>query len=538
MNKAICAVLISLPYPHQVNAGAAFASSEPMCQSPLGERLPFSTPEVDKFKSGDAVFRVHDRKLKPDAEHRIPTQAACVAGQFFQSSPIPEGKEQGVRGQSGNHRTHAAFLIAPCIAFVLTLVALPSPGRAEEINLTLKETLQRASRNSPEVLLSEIEGQAAASKTSRGKAFFYPRLNVGSGLAATHGFPLSIEGSAPSIFEANFIQPLFDRAARKQIEVSRIDEEGAQITIQEKALEAASKAGGLYVELRNRRQKQGHLQTELESLNKVCDIIQTRAKAGVAEPRELTQARLGVARARLAFVSNSEAMTLLDQQLKQAIDLPTEAIVSLGDDEVPGNASQNSESSSFKTFLESDLSLMQLRLQRRSYEAAELALPKSGHPTVSLVGTYGLFSRFNNYDLYFKQFQRNNAVFGLSIQVPIFLPETNSEKRRLWAARDEIDLKIRMRSDQLRLEAQSVLANSATLQAKEEVAGLEAQLARENLQVTQAKYEQGRASLVELEEARRAESSRWIEYLDVKLEKEKSRLAFARLTGQLLQEIR
>jgi hypothetical protein len=45
-------------------------------------------------------------------------------------------------------------------------------------------------------------------------------------------------------------------------------------------------------------------------------------------------------------------------------------------------------------------------------------------------------------------------------------------------------------------------------------------LACENLQEAQARYDQGRISLAQLEEARREENSRWIEYLDVKLEKE------------------
>ena len=66
---------------------------------------------------------------------------------------------------------------------------------------------------------------------------------------------------------------------------------------------------------------------------------------------------------------------------------------------------------------------------------------------------------------------------------------------------------------------------------------METRLARENLQAAQARYDQGKISLAELEEARREENSRWIEYLDVKLEKEKSRLNLNKRAGLLFKGI-
>src|SRR5262249_28774071 len=111
------------------------------------------------------------------------------------------------------------------------------------------------------------------------------------------------------------------------------------------------------------------------------------------------------------------------------------------------------------------------------------------------------------------------------------------EKRRLQAAQEEAQLKIKMRSNQLRLEARRQLADLAILDAREEVANLETKLARENLQVAQARYDEGKLSLAELEEARREESSRWIGYLDVISEKEKSRLNLNKRAGLLLRGI-
>jgi len=66
---------------------------------------------------------------------------------------------------------------------------------------------------------------------------------------------------------------------------------------------------------------------------------------------------------------------------------------------------------------------------------------------------------------------------------------------------------------------------------------LETRLARENFQVAQARYDEGKISLAELEEARREESYRWLGYLDVRLEKEKSRLNLNKRAGLLFKEI-
>jgi outer membrane protein len=423
------------------------------------------------------------------------------------------------------------------VAGVLLLIWLCPLSCAEELHLTLVETLRRASRNSHEVLLAQTGSQTAAARTGLEKAAFYPHFSVGSGAAKTYGFPLSIEGSAPSIFEVNFSQALYDRRQHKQADSASLQEEGAQTEVKASQQAAALEAGRFYLELRNQRQRYQYYRTQLESLEKTRDIIRTRVEAGVAEPRELTKAKLEVARAVLALTSNEKAIQLLEEQLKQAIGVSPEISLVLENEDVPGSPTGYSENAFIEAALDTDLTLMQLRLQGRSYEVAEGGLHGPFRPIVHLVGKYGLFSRFNNFDLYFNRFQRSNALFGVSIQLPLMVPELSPERRRLQAAQEETRLRIKMRSDQLRLEARRELADLSILEAREEVANLETRLARENLQAAQARYDQGKISLAELEEARREENSRWIEYLDVKLEKEKSRLNLNKRAGLLFKGV-
>ena len=420
---------------------------------------------------------------------------------------------------------------------VLLLIFLSPFSHAEELRLTLAETLRRASQNNPEVLLAQVGSQTAAARRGLEKAAFHPHFSVGSGIAKTWGFPLSIEGAAPSIFEVNFNQTLYDHKQRKQADSATLQEEGAQTQVTASRQNAALEAGRLYLELRNQRQRWQHYQTQLKSLEKTRDIIQTRVQEGVAEPSELTKAKLEVARAALALTSNKKTIQLLEEQLRQAIGASIDTSLILGNDEVPGNPTDDPDNALTEATFDSDPTLMQLRLQDKSYQIAEEGLRGSLRPIVHLVGKYGLFSEYNNFDLYFNRFQRNNALLGLSIQLPLLVPEMSPERRRLQAAREEARLKIKMRSDQLRLEARRQRADVAILDAREEVASLETRLARENFQVAQARYDEGKISLAELEEARREESYRWLGYLDVRLEKEKSRLDLNKRAGLLFKEI-
>jgi outer membrane protein TolC len=412
---------------------------------------------------------------------------------------------------------------------LLFLFCLSSALQAGEIGLTLQETFRRASQNSQAVLLAQTGTQSAAAKTSLDKSAWHPRLSLSSGLAKTWGFPLSIEGSGPSIFDLTFTQPLYDRQLQKQLSASRLQEKAGQQALRDAQLQAALQAGELYLELRTRRQQQPYYQSAWDSLKKVTEVVQTRTEAGVAQPRQLTETRLETARAALALASNREALLLLEEQLKQSLGLPAEAVLSLGNDEVPAAADSFSESE----LLRRDPLLQQLQLEDQSLAAQQQGLPRFGRPSVAMVGRYALFSKINNYDLYFSQFQPNNALLGLSIQVPLFTPETNSERQRLQAARNELHIKMQMRSSQLRIQASRLLANMATLQAKADVARLETQLARENLDAAQVQFDEGKILPSELEQRRSEESNRWISYLETQLEQDKSRLSLYTQSGAL-----
>jgi len=71
------------------------------------------------------------------------------------------------------------------------------------------------------------------------------------------------------------------------------------------------------------------------------------------------------------------------------------------------------------------------------------------------------------------------------------------------------------------------------LDAAREVARLELKLAQETTGQTQSKFDEGRATLRDLEQARLDENEKWLAFLDAGFAQQKAQLAVMEATGQL-----
>jgi len=76
---------------------------------------------------------------------------------------------------------------------VLVLCCLPV-CRAEVHTMSLREAVERALKESPDVVLARLETEKAEQAARLAHSVFVPNLVVGSGLAATYGSPESIDG--------------------------------------------------------------------------------------------------------------------------------------------------------------------------------------------------------------------------------------------------------------------------------------------------------------------------------------------------------
>jgi outer membrane protein TolC len=171
-------------------------------------------------------------------------------------------------------------------------------------------------------------------------------------------------------------------------------------------------------------------------------------------------------------------------------------------------------------------------LEMRSYRAQRL-------PKVDLVAQYALFSKFNNLQNYFNEFQRNNGQIGASITVPI-VPSRAATAFADQAEADTQKLRVQANQTRGRIEADARRGWQDVRKAElaRDVARADLELAREQLNVYLAQYEEGRLPLSQLEQGRVQESEKWLVYYDAQHVLERARLYILKQSGTLVAALK
>ncbi len=406
---------------------------------------------------------------------------------------------------------------------------------AEVHTLSLKQAVDLALKQNPDLLLARFDEAKAQQAIREARDPFHPKLIVGSGLAYTNGFPLSIEGSAPSLIRADATQSLFNR--QRSYEVAKVREQarGAGIATQARRDDAALRTALQYLEADRLRRAAEVARRQTESIEKMAEITRIR----VAEGRELelenkrTAARLAQARHRARVLEGAAGVE--EEVLGQLLGFPSGDQVRPIAEERPVLKVPESEDEVARGALEAskDLRVLQSKMQAagldvKANQAARL-------PRIDLVAQYGLFARFNNYDEFFRRFQRHNGQIGVSFQLPI-LPGSAAPARAEQAATESARLRLEMAAARSRvsLTARRAYQDLKNAESLREVARLDLEVAREQLAVSMAQYEEGRAALKLVEDARILENERWMAFLDAQFSVEKLRLTVLKDTGDLL----
>ena len=114
--------------------------------------------------------------------------------------------------------------------------------------MTLREAVGRAVAQNPDITLARLDEENARHGVQVAKDPFAPRIIVGSGLAYSNGFPMSIEGSAPSIVQARASQFIFNRQQSYAVAQAKEQVRGAGIDVASKRDEVAYRTASFYLD--------------------------------------------------------------------------------------------------------------------------------------------------------------------------------------------------------------------------------------------------------------------------------------------------
>ncbi len=393
-------------------------------------------------------------------------------------------------------------------------------------------------KQNPDVALARLDAEKARQAIRVARDPFTPRLTVGSGLAYSNGFPLSIEGSAPSIVQAQAAQYLFNRPQSYAVAQARENARGASLGVAGKRDEVGYRIASLFLDAERAARVGDLARKDADSQGKVLDTVTAQVQEGRALPLTQKTAAYQLAAARELADNLDADRETAETALAIALGFSAEDRVVPAPDPRPAPALPASEAQAIETALSSNMDLRRLESQVSAKQLELRGARAARLPRIDLVAQYGLFAKFNHYEDYFRSFQRNNGEIGVAVQLPVLTgPGVSAQSAQ--AQTDIARLRIELANTRNRLSAdlQQSFRDTKKAETAAEVARLDLEVAREQLSVDLAQMQEGRLALRDVEEARIVENRKWIAFYDAQYTVERARWNVLRLTGELVPSI-
>jgi outer membrane protein TolC len=428
--------------------------------------------------------------------------------------------------------TWIAVLASTCCVAAQAQEAPPGASQAAAGPLTLKRAIELALQNSKDIQVAKIQASIADHAALISKAEFMPNLYAGSGAGYSYGIPETPGGRAPSVFSMTYTENVFNEPLRGKGKELQEQARSLKISLEDMKNSVIARTAAAYLELGKVRHSLELLRKEQESAEKILQVTQERQGEGYELPVEVTKAQLTRAQVVQRILQLEGREDELEVFLRNQLGLGQDQVVEVTPEDLPGEAEQEG-ANLIAMAMQNNVGL---RIAESDVRAKEFRFTgeKRGYlPTLELVSVYSVLAKYNNYDLFFNHFQRNNYNAGVQVQVPLFsartkaaigLAKVNLEvaKANLANKKSEVSADVRLRTRRLRER-----------DAAKEVARLELQLAQQSVAVLQSQFGEGKANLREVEKARLEENEKWMAYLDANFQRQQAQIELLRTAGQL-----
>ncbi len=435
-----------------------------------------------------------------------------------------------------------------CAKWILAVFFFPLSLTAEP--LPLKRAVELALAHATGVAIAAADVQKASADYREMRDAYIPQLTVGAGLGPpSYGFPLTLAGQPPSLFNLNMQSALLNFAMHDYLHSARADTAVASLKTKDARDQIIQDTVLSYAELTKWEQRLARLQETAAEADKMQTAVAERVKEGVDSELDGTRARLSVARVRLRIAEARGAADVLREHLSKLTGLRP-ADIQTEPDALPDFPPPPEDVSTLSQAAESNPAAKAAVEHARAQYFRAQAEHRALWPSFDLAGQYALLSTFNNFQNYYipeKEcvtsvgtvlcpnggFRQNNATIGISIRLPLF----NASQRARAQAADAEALKAAKQADAARNQVSEEtlrLERTVTqMQAARDVADLEYEIAEKNLAAVPARMDAGTATLHDLDDARTRASERFIALQDITFELQRAQLGLLRSTGDL-----
>jgi outer membrane protein TolC len=418
------------------------------------------------------------------------------------------------------------FLVGFFLAqFASVLAAEPVP---------LKRVVELALSHSTSAAAADAMAQRAYASYREARNQYLPTLAVGSGLGYTQGYPLSLEGSAPSIVNTTAQSAVINAALRDFVRQARTEWEASTRRSKDERDQLIQDTVLSYAELSKWESLVAQLGEEYSAALKMEQLVNERIQAGVDSPQARTQARLNTARVYLHISQAQGSIDVLRTRLSQLTGLTASSIETIPDS-IPALPEVKQDENLAAKAVEVSPAIQVASLHSTALSFRARGEHRSMWPSVDFAAQYALLATFNNYNQFFRagSFQMNNASIGAVIRFPFFSPTQRARARAadfdaVRAQKDAETTKNQVAAQTLKLQR-----SVEQLAAAQDVADLEYQVAKSNLEAVEIRVDSGTATLHEEDDARNQVNERNDTLADTRFELQRARIALLRATGDL-----
>jgi len=402
-------------------------------------------------------------------------------------------------------------------------------------SLPFRRAVELALAQSSQIALSHADEARAYQTYLEARDSYIPKVAVGSDIGYAHGFPLSLEGSAPTLFNVTTQSSVWNLAQRDFIKAAKTDWSASKSQSSDQRAQVIMDTALTYIELNRWESSVPILRAELDVAENVEYTVAERVKEGVDKAIERTRAELVDTQVRMHMTEAEGAVDILRTRLSQLTGLPANSIKTVRDS-IPvlrEDAAQNDvasravQSSPAVEAAEQSAVAKQLRAKGEH---------RALYPSVDFAAQYGLVNTsLTNFEQFFvpHSFQANNVTFGLILRFPFL---DRSQRARASAA-DAETLRARKEIEQTKnkaaLDALKLQHSLEQLLAARHIADLRYKLAENELDAVRVRMEAETATQREMQNAAIDTGERTLERIDADFQLQRTELELLRTRGEL-----
>ncbi len=420
---------------------------------------------------------------------------------------------------------------------------------AAEAQLSLTAAVDLALHSNPRVKGAESEVARSQAVLAEMHDVYVPSVNAGAGLGQGYGYL----PNPPTLFTVTAGSLVYSASQNFYIRSARAGLSAAQLTLQDVRETVAQDTALAFIALDHDRQRQQVVDQESSFANALVTIVQDRLNAGQDSAIDLTQAKLTAAQFHLSALRAQGEIANDAEHLARLIGVPP---ASLQIDNkfpaaaVPTEAPPVSRGGYASPSVAAAFANASAKLQQAQGDARFRFRPQ-----VNLFAQYNRYATFTNSFNTLQQFNCNStgngtcngprigadeAAFGVQITLPFF-DKLRSAKARETAADASKALHEAQNSQIDVLDGLSRTRHSiAELQVQAEVAGLQQQLAQQQLDILNLQLQNGtgnpnapQMTPKDEQNARISEREKFLGVVDANFQFHQAEIQLLRQSGEL-----